>query len=82
MPELSHLYDKEQAESYGHMTAYEILMTELSAVNLAHNSSTDDNSHSPIHSPKESNSPVHSPIDILKIEANWSENIEIQKEIL
>ena len=72
MPELSHLYDKEQAESYGHMTAYEILMTELSAVNLAHNSSTDDNSHSPI----------HSPIDKLKIEANWSENIEIQKEIL
>ena len=47
MPELAHLYDQEHAKTYGHMTAFEILMQELNAINLAANSSTDDDSNSP-----------------------------------
>ena len=34
LPELSHLYTEEQAANYPQMTAYEILMQELSATGM------------------------------------------------
>ena len=34
MPELAHLYNKEQAAQYGNLTTYDILMTELDATNM------------------------------------------------
>ena len=75
LPELAHLYDQEQAKSYGSMTAYEILMTELSAINLAHNSSTDDDSNSPKNN-EDSNSPK---IDNIQIGQKWTQSLEVQK---
>jgi len=68
MPELAHLYDKEHAESYGHMTACDILMTELSAINLAADSTTDDD---------ESKSPVEEKNH--KIDSSWADDAEFQK---
>jgi len=34
MPELAHLYSKEQAAHYGNLSTYDILMTELDATNM------------------------------------------------
>jgi hypothetical protein len=48
MPELAHLYNKEEAAQYGNLSTYDILMTELDATNMVVHSTGES-------SPKETN---------------------------
>jgi len=56
MPELAHLYNKEQAGQYGNLTTFDILMTELDATNMVVNSTGESSPREK--SPKSNDTPT------------------------